>query len=57
MKSGNTDLKIINSFKNIRILADIYAERVGARCLLPDFMDGKSYAMIAWRVHALGNVP
>ncbi|KAL9014057.1 MAG: hypothetical protein Q9173_001265 [Seirophora scorigena] len=29
------------TFKNTRILADTYAERVGARCLLPDFMDGK----------------
>ncbi|KAL9045886.1 MAG: hypothetical protein Q9206_007209, partial [Seirophora lacunosa] len=27
------------TFKNIRILADTYSERVGARCLLPDFMD------------------
>ena len=25
---------------NSRLLADTYAERVGVRCLLPDFMDG-----------------
>ena len=29
-------------FINNRLLADVYAERVGARVLLPDFMDGVS---------------
>ena len=51
-ESGIADLDIINSFKNIRILADIYAERVGARCFLPEFMDGKSCAIVARRIHS-----
>lgn len=28
------------NFINNRLLADVYAERIGARVLLPDFMDG-----------------
>ena len=51
-ESGIADLDIINSFKNIRILADIYAERVGARCFLPEFMDGKSCVIAARRIHS-----
>ena len=29
---------------NSRMLADVYAERIGARVLLPDVMDGVSYS-------------
>ena len=27
-------------FVNLRLLADSFAERIGVRCLLPEFMDG-----------------
>lgn len=29
-------------FKNLRILSDVYAKRMGARVYMPDFMDGHS---------------
>lgn len=29
-------------FVNLRLLCDTFAERIGVRCLLPDFMAGKS---------------
>lgn len=29
-------------FKNLRILADVYAKRMGARVYMPDFMNGNA---------------
>lgn len=28
-------------FVNLRLLSDVFAERLGVRCLLPDFMEGE----------------